>query len=39
MKSIGESCSLYMLQISTKFGVAAQSFCENQNSVHNQDQD
>ena len=28
-----------MLKISTKFGVAAQSFCENQNSVQNQDQD
>ena len=29
----------YMLKISTKFGVAPQSFCENQNSVQNQDQD
>ena len=28
-----------MLKISTKFGVAPQSFCENQNSVPNQDQD
>ena len=28
-----------MLKISTKFGVAPQSFCENQNFVHNQDQD
>ena len=28
-----------MLKISTKFGVALQSFCENQNSVQNQDQD
>ena len=28
-----------MLKISTKFGVAPQSFCENQNSVQNQDQD
>ena len=27
-----------MLKISTKFGVAPQSFCENQNSVQNQDQ-
>ena len=30
---------LYMLKISTKFGVAPRSFCENQNSVQNQDQD
>ena len=30
---------LYMLKISTKLGVAPQSFCENQNSVQNQDQD
>ena len=28
-----------MLKISTKFGVAPQSFCGNQNSVQNQDQD
>ena len=28
-----------MLKISTEFGVAPQSFCENQNSVQNQDQD
>ena len=28
-----------MLKISTKFGVTAQSFCENQNSVQDQDQD
>ena len=28
-----------MLKISTKFGVAPQSFCENPNSVQNQDQD
>ena len=28
---------LYMLKISTKFGVAPQSFSENQNSVQNQD--
>ena len=28
-----------MIKISTKFGVAAQSFCENRNSVQNQDQD
>ena len=30
---------LYMLKISTKFGVARQSFCENQNSIQDQDQD
>ena len=29
----------YILKISTKFGVAPQSFCENQNSVQNQDRD
>ena len=34
-----EKVILYMLKISTKFGVALQSFCENQNSVQNQDQD
>ena len=34
-----EKVILYMLKISTKFGVASQSFCENQNSVQNQDQD
>ena len=34
-----EKVILYMLQISTKFGVAPQSFCENQNSVQNQDHD
>ena len=28
-----------MLKIFTKFGVAPQSFCENPNSVQNQDQD
>ena len=28
-----------MLKISTKFGVAPQSFCKNQNSVQNQNQD
>ena len=28
-----------MLKTSTKFGEAPQSFCENQNSVQNQDQD
>ena len=30
---------LYILKIPTKFGVALQSFCENQNSVQDQDQD
>ena len=34
-----EKVILYVLKISTKFGVAPQSFCENQNSVQNQDQD
>ena len=34
-----EKVILYMLKISTKFGVAPQSFCENQYSVQNQDQD
>ena len=34
-----EKVILYMLKISRKFGVAPQSFCENQNSVQNQDQD
>ena len=34
-----EKVIFYMLKISTKFGVAPQSFCENQNSVQNQDQD
>ena len=34
-----EKVILHMLKISTKFGVAPQSFCENQNSVQNQDQD
>ena len=29
---------LYMLKISTKFGVASQSFCENQNCVQDQNQ-
>ena len=38
MKFIGESYSLYAKDIHT-FGVALQSFCENQNSVQNQDQD
>ena len=28
-----------MLKLSTKFGVAPQSLCENQNPVQNQDQD
>ena len=28
-----------MLKISTKFGVAPESFCENQNSVQDQEQD
>ena len=32
-----EKVILYMLKISTKLGVAPQSFCENQNSVQNQD--
>ena len=31
--------SLYILKISTKFGVAPQSFCENQNSNQDQDHD
>ena len=31
--------SLYMLKISTQFGVAPQSFCENQYSVQDQDQE
>ena len=34
-----EKVILYMLKISAKFGVDPQSFCENQNSVQNQDQD
>ena len=34
-----EKVILHMLKISTKFGVAPQSFCENQISVQNQDQD
>ena len=34
-----EKVILHMLKISTRFGVAPQSFCENQNSVQNQDQD
>ena len=34
-----EKVIFHMLKISTKFGVAPQSFCENQNSVQNQDQD
>ena len=34
-----EKVILHMLKISTKFGVAPQSFCENQSSVENQDQD
>ena len=34
-----EKVILYVLKISTKFDVAPQSFCENQNSVQNQDQD
>ena len=28
-----------MIKISTKFGIAPQSFCENKNTVQNQDQD
>ena len=38
MKFMGTSYSLYS-KISTKFGVAPQSFCENQNSVQDQDLD
>ena len=38
MKFIGTSYSLYT-KLSTKFGVALQSFCENQNSVQDQDLD
>ena len=34
-----ERVILYILKISTKFGVAPQSFCKNQNSVQEQDQD
>ena len=34
-----EKVILYMREISTKFGVAPQSFCENQNFVQDQDQD
>ena len=34
-----EKVILHMLKISRKFGVAPQSFCDNQNSVQNQDQD
>ena len=34
-----EKVILHMLKISNKFGVALQSFCENQNSLQNQDQD
>ena len=34
-----EKVILYMLKISTKYGVAAQSFCEKLNFVQNQDQD
>ena len=34
-----EKVILYILKISTKFGVAPQSFCENQNSVQDQDED
>ena len=34
-----EKVILYMLKISTKFVVAPQSFCENHNSVQNQDKD
>ena len=30
---------LYILKIVTKFGVALQNFCENQNSSQDQDQD
>ena len=33
-----EKVILYILKISTKCGVAPQSFCENQNSVQDQDQ-
>ena len=38
MKFIGKNI-LYILKISTKFGVASQSFYENQNSVQDQDHD
>ena len=34
-----EKVILYIIEIPTKFGVAPQSFCENQNSVQDQDQD
>ena len=34
-----EKVILYIREISTKFGVAPQSFCENQNFVQDQDQD
>ena len=34
-----EKVILYMLEVSTKFGVAPQSFCENPNFSQNQDQD
>ena len=33
-----ERVIIYILKIPTKFGVAPQSFCENQNSVQDQDQ-
>ena len=38
LKSL-EKVILHILKISTKFGVAPQSFCENQNSVQDQDHD
>ena len=34
-----EKVIFYILKIPTKFGVAPQSFCENQNTVQDQDQD
>ena len=34
-----EKVIVYMLKIPNKFGVAPQSFCENQNSVQDQDHD
>ena len=34
-----EQVILHTIKISTKFGVAPQSFCENQNSVQDQDLD
>ena len=34
-----EKVIFYILNISNKFGVATQSFCDNRNSVQDQDQD